>query len=558
LGSDSSDFSIQGQRFTPGGSPIGSEFQVNTYTTLAQRFPSASAAANGGFLVSWTSNGSFGGDSSGESVQAQRYAEDGSPIGAEFQVNTYSTSTQTTPSVAVDDDGDFVVAWMSIGSPGDDTSYTSIQARRYEVANAQWRFEEGFGSTPLDSTGNDNTGVLTGATYTTDTPALPGAFANDYALLFDAKGDYVTVPADSGANLNVYPNGITVDASIKPAALPIPLDTAGDRLKRIVWADDGAFSLNLRSDGLGNTDLEATVNEVAGAAGPCTTTVVATFPGGTVNFSHVALSYASEVLALYMDGVELATGAAPGGCGSTVGPVESRDILRIGSDETAEGAPSSDRDFRGVIDEVRITGSPRTTSQLLFTADILDSDGDGLLNSVESDTGIFVDENDTGTNPFAADTDDDGLDDSAEITLGTDPSDPDTDDDNICDGSGTGGGACSAGPDLCPYLNTGVETDSGGIDTATPDGIGDGCQCGDVSNNGIADATDLQWIREFILGVRVLSAQERVRCNLVGPGAGDGSGSDCNVGDAFLLDRLLQGGAVDVRFDNACDAYIGL
>ena len=146
---------------------------------------------------------------------------------------------------------------------------------------------------------------------------------------------------------------------------------------------------------------------------------------------------------------------------------------------------------------------------------------------------------------------------SAEITLGTDPSDPDTDDDTICDGLGTGGGACSAGPDLCPYLNTGVESDSGGIGTATPDGIGDGCQCGDVSENGIADATDLQWIREFIVGARVLSTTERRHCNLVGPNAGDGSGTDCDVVDAFLLDRLLQGGTVDIRFDNACDAYFG-
>jgi hypothetical protein len=238
--------------------------------------------------------------------------------------------------------------------------------------------------------------------------------------------------------------------------------------------------------------------------------------------------------------------------------VEARDIIRIGSDETAVGAPSSDRDFRGVIDEVRITGSPRSASQLLFTADLLDSDGDGLLNSVETNTGSFVDESDTGTDPFDADWDDDGLNDGAEVSLETDPFDPDTDGDSFCDGSGTGGGACSPGPDLCPYAPWGAETDSGGINTATPDGIGDNCQCGDVTDNGIADATDLQWIRESILGVRVLSETERVRCNLVGPRADDGSGDDCDVGDAFLLDRLLQGGAVDIRFDNACDAYFGL
>jgi hypothetical protein len=256
--------------------------------------------------------------------------------------------------------------------------------------------------------------------------------------------------------------------------------------------------------------------------------------------------------------VEIDQGTAPGGCGSAVGPVEARDIIRIGSDETAEGFPSNDRDFRGVIDEVRITGTAIAASQLMFTADSLDSDGDGLANSVETDTGTFVDENDTGTDPFDADTDDDGIEDGPEVTLGTDLFDPDTDADDICDGSGTGGGACSAGPDLCPYAPTGMETDSGGINTATPDGIGDSCQCGDVTDNGIADATDLQVLREFMLGKVLSDTFEPARCNLVGPSAGDGSGSDCNVGDAFLLDRLLQGAAVDIRFDNACDAYFGL
>jgi hypothetical protein len=557
-GSDSSGYSIQGQRFDASGTPVGVEFQVNTYTTSSQTEASVTVDADGDFTVVWKSDGSSGSDISGESVQGQRYNASGNALGAQFQVNTYTTADQDYVSVAAAAGGSFVVAWRSYGGFGNDISGSSIQARRYQVPLAQWRFEEGLGSTPLDSTSNNNVGVLTGATYTTDTPALPGAFANAYAMLFDAKGDYVTIPADSGTNLNVYPNGITVEASIKPAALPIPLDTAGDRLKRIVWADDGAFSLSLRSDGVGNTDLEATVNEVAGAPGACTTMVAVAFPGNTTNFWHVALSYADEVLALYMDGVELATSAAPGGCGSQVGPVEVRDILRIGSDETAVGFPTNDRDFRGVIDEVRITGGPIAASQLLFSADLLDSDGDGLLNSVETDTGTFVDENDTGSDPFDADTDDDGLDDGAEVTLGTDLFDPDTDSDTICDGSGTGGGACSAGPDLCPYAPNGVETDSGGIDTATPDGIGDGCQCGDVTNDGIANATDLQWIREFMMGDRVLSAQERVRCNLVGSRAGDGSGFDCDVGDAFLLDRLLQGGTVDIRFDNACDAYFGL
>ena len=50
-----------------------------------------------------------------------------------------------------------------------------------------------------------------------------------------------------------------------------------------------------------------------------------------------------------------------------------------------------------------------------------DTDGDGLDDSVETNTGVFVDANDTGTDPLVADTDGDGVNDGLEVSLGTDP-----------------------------------------------------------------------------------------------------------------------------------------
>jgi hypothetical protein len=53
------------------------------------------------------------------------------PAGPEFQVNTYTTSSQSGPSVAMDPDGAFVVVWQSYGSGGTDTSGRSIQGQRF-------------------------------------------------------------------------------------------------------------------------------------------------------------------------------------------------------------------------------------------------------------------------------------------------------------------------------------------------------------------------------------------------------------------------------------------
>lgn len=50
--------------------------------------------------------------------------------------------------------------------------------------------------------------------------------------------------------------------------------------------------------------------------------------------------------------------------------------------------------------------------------------GDGLPDTVETNTGVFVDLGDTGTDPLQSDTDGDGADDLREATSGTNPVDP--------------------------------------------------------------------------------------------------------------------------------------
>lgn len=54
----------------------------------------------------------------------------------------------------------------------------------------------------------------------------------------------------------------------------------------------------------------------------------------------------------------------------------------------------------------------------------LDDDGDGLLDAVETGTGIFTDAQNTGTDPLNSDTDGDSVGDGVEVDLGTNPLDP--------------------------------------------------------------------------------------------------------------------------------------
>ena len=138
---DGSYGSIQGQRFASDGSFVGGEFQVNTYTTYTQWSPEVAVRPGGDFLVVWTSEGSNGPDTSSGSIQLQYYAADGSPVGGETLVNTVTGGGQSWPSIALDPDGDFVIAWGSQTSAGTDQYLGSIQK-----TPAKLIFADGFES----------------------------------------------------------------------------------------------------------------------------------------------------------------------------------------------------------------------------------------------------------------------------------------------------------------------------------------------------------------------------------------------------------------------------
>ena len=92
------------------GTPIGGEFQVNTYTTGDQETPAVAMDANGNYVVVWDSVGE---DGSLDGIFAQRYGTGGIPLGGEFQINTFVPNRQGLPVVAMLQNGNFVVAWNS-------------------------------------------------------------------------------------------------------------------------------------------------------------------------------------------------------------------------------------------------------------------------------------------------------------------------------------------------------------------------------------------------------------------------------------------------------------
>ena len=79
-------------------------------------------------------------------------------------------------------------------------------------------------------------------------------------------------------------------------------------------------------------------------------------------------------------------------------------------------------DFR--IDPGQVGGNKLVVDYVRVGKVSPDTDGDGLPNTVETGTGVFVSPRDTGTDPTKPDTDGDGTNDGIEVQYGTDPNNP--------------------------------------------------------------------------------------------------------------------------------------
>jgi uncharacterized repeat protein (TIGR01451 family) len=214
---DGHGFGVYAQRYTADGSPAGSEFLVNTETSSYQETPSVAMDADGDFVIAWTDHtqdGSFYG------VYAQRYTADGSTAGSEFQVNTYTTNKQSNPSIAMDADGDFVIAWQSLGQDdiSDSNSY-GIFAQLY---------------------------TADGSTVGSEFPVNTGFLNNqrDSSVAMDADGDFVIAWAsdDDDSSYEVYAQRYTADGSKAGGEFQVNTETASFQESPSVAMDsDGDF-----------------------------------------------------------------------------------------------------------------------------------------------------------------------------------------------------------------------------------------------------------------------------------------------------------------------------
>lgn len=192
-GPDSSGRGIFGQRFDANGVALGSEFQVNTFTVNPQHGPSVTGLVDGGFVVSWTSEGQDGSD---QSIYGQRFNASGIAEGSEFRVNTYAAIAQNESSITALTDGGFVVSWTSVDQDG---SGYGIFGQRFDASGIAQGDE--FQVNTYTASGQFDSAItaLAGGRFVVTWTSMDqdGSHYGIYAQMFNAYGD--TPPPDRTA-----------------------------------------------------------------------------------------------------------------------------------------------------------------------------------------------------------------------------------------------------------------------------------------------------------------------------------------------------------------------
>jgi hypothetical protein len=194
---------------------------------------------------------------------------------------------------------------------------------------AAWSFKEGAGTTVTDVSGNNNTGTISGATWSTS-----GRYGN--ALSFNGTNNFVLVNNSASLNLTT---GMTVSAWVFPTA-----NQSGWRT--IVQRQVDAYFLHASSD--------------AGALRPGTggtfqgigkvITAPSAIPVNT--WTHLAVTYDGTNLRLFVNAAQV--GITPGN-----GSIETNtNPLRIGGN-----SPYGEY-FQGRIDDVRIYNRRQTAAEI--------------------------------------------------------------------------------------------------------------------------------------------------------------------------------------------------
>ncbi|MCM8611447.1 hypothetical protein, partial [Accumulibacter sp.] len=257
-GQDGSSGGVYAQRYDLNGAPAGSEFLVSTAVTqYDQTHPTALGLANGNFVIAWADQYR---DTNNYGSFARLYAADGTPVGADFQLNSYLPNQQYTPYLAAlkddsatagTDESGFIAVWQSSGQDG---SGWGVYAQRFDLTGTRVGSEFRVNTNTSSNQANPDVAVLAnsrivvvwhddsnssvrGQLYTAAGVTVGGEFTVSTSDFDSSYGQWPHVTALQGGGFVVSWDGHASPSDSGYGVYAQEFDASGNKV-------DGPFSLN--------------------------------------------------------------------------------------------------------------------------------------------------------------------------------------------------------------------------------------------------------------------------------------------------------------------------
>ena len=227
---------VYAQRYNADGVAQGSAFRVNPPTLVQgdQLAPAVAMDTDGDFVITWSSYSYDDANDFDFAVYAQRYNNSGLAQGSAIRVNTTTLGDQKNSSIAMLDDGSFIVTWT--GNAGG-TQGNNIYARRFTATG-----------------GNPATG-RTGEFLVNTTITAGNQQSSTIAV--DGTGRFIVVWESEGAtSFDIYAQIFDANGNAIGGQFQVNTNASGAQRHPSVAADDtGNFVITWTSGHSGNIDI---------------------------------------------------------------------------------------------------------------------------------------------------------------------------------------------------------------------------------------------------------------------------------------------------------------